>query len=265
MRTNNMKHTLSALLLAALLPLAACNAQPQQNASAPAPSAASAPEGSPEAVIRSKLTQTYGSQNLEVLSISPSPVSGLYEVFVSGNQLIYVTADGRHMFTGDLIDVEKRSNLSEARREELNRIDYAALPFDSAIKEVRGSGRLQVAVFSDPDCPFCRRLEKEFEQMTDLTIYNFMMPIPELHPGAQAKAERIWCSPNRTSAWTEWMRKGTVPPETAACPNPVQETMALGRRHGFNGTPTIIFPNGKVAAGYMAKDDLQKALEANQK
>ena len=250
-----MKHTLSAILLAALLPLAACNAQPavQQNASGAAASAASAPADSPEAVIRNKLTQT------------PAPVSGLYEVFLSGNQLVYMTADGNHMFTGDLIDVNKRSNLSETRREELNRIDFSTLPLDSAIKEVRGNGKLKVAVFSDPDCPFCRRLEKEFEQMTDLTIYNFMMPIPSLHPSAEAKAVRIWCSPNRTAAWTEWMRKGTVPPESAGCENPVKETMALGNRYGFNGTPTVVFPNGKVMAGYMPKEELQKVLEANQK
>ncbi|OAM32448.1 thiol:disulfide interchange protein [Eikenella sp. NML03-A-027] len=262
-----MKHTLSAILLAALLPLAACNAQPavQQNASGTAASAAAAPAGSPEAVIRSKLTQTYGNQGLEVLSVTPAPVDNLYEVFLSGNQLVYMTGDGNHMFTGDLIDVNKRSNLSETRREELNRIDFAALPLDSAIKEVRGNGRLKVAVFSDPDCPFCRRLEKEFEQMTDITIYNFMMPIPDLHPAAEAKAVRIWCSPDRTAAWINWMRKGTVPPESAGCENPVKETMALGNHYGFNGTPTMVFPNGKVVPGYMPKDALQQALEANQK
>ena len=221
-------HPLSAILLAALLPLAACNAQPaaQQNASGAAASATSAPAGSPEAVIRNKLTQTYGDQGLEVLSVTPAPVSGLYEVFLSGNQLVYMTADGNHMFTGDLIDVNKRSNLSETRREELNRIDFATLPLDSAIKEVR---------------------------------------IPSLHPSAEAKAVRIWCSPNRTAAWTEWMRKGTVPPESTGCENPVKETMALGNRYGFNGTPTMVFPNGKIVPGYMPKDDLQQALEANQK
>ena len=92
-----------------------------------------------------------------MLSVTPAPVSGLYEVFLSGNQLVYMTADGNYMFTGDLIDVTKRSNLSETRREELNRIDFSTLPLDSAIKEVRGNGKLKVAVFSDPDCPFCRR------------------------------------------------------------------------------------------------------------
>jgi len=104
----------------------------QQTASGAAASAVSAPAGSPEAVIRNKLIQTYGDQDLEVLSVTPAPVSGLYEVFLSGNQLVYMTADGNYMFTGDLIDVTKRSNLSETRREELNRIDFSTLPPDSA-------------------------------------------------------------------------------------------------------------------------------------
>ena len=130
---------------------------------------------------------------------------------------------------------------------------------------MRGNGKLQVAVFSDPDCPFCRRLEKEFEQMTDITIYNFMMPLASLHPDGARKAQQIWCQPDRTAAWTTWMRKGNMPPQTAACDNPVAETTSLGEQLGFNGTPTMVFPNGKIVPGYMPKDDLQQALEANQK
>lgn len=260
-------HTLSAILLAALLPLAACNAQPaaQQNASGAAASATSAPAGSPEAVIRNKLTQTYGDQGLEVLSVTPAPVSGLYEVFLSGNQLVYMTADGNHMFTGDLIDVNKRSNLSETRREELNRIDFTTLPLDSAIKEVRGNGRLKVAVFSDPDCPFCRRLEKEFEQMTDITIYNFMMPLASLHPDGARKAQQIWCQPDRTAAWTKWMREGKMPPQVPVCDNPVNETVSLGEQLGFHGTPAIVFPNGRTQAGYTPMPQLEKNIKDNQK
>ena len=147
---------------------------------------------------------------------------------------------------------------------DLNRIDFAALPLDKAIKEVRGNGKRQVAVFSDPDCPYCKRLEVEFAQMTDITIYNFMMPIPSLHPRAQNKAEQIWCQPDRTAAWTAWMREGKNPPPVAACANPVAETMALGQQHGFNGTPTMVMPNGKVISGYLRQPELTQALDENQ-
>ena len=101
-----------------------------------------------------------------------------------------------------------RQSMTEERAADLNKIDFASLPLDKAIKEVRGNGKLKVAVFSDPDCPYCKRLEHEFEKMTDITIYTFMMPIPSLHPDAARKAELLWCQPNPTQAWIDWMRKG---------------------------------------------------------
>ena len=146
----------------------------------------------------------------------------------------------------------------------MNKIDFSTLPLDMAIKEVRGNGKLKVAVFSDPDCPFCKRLEHEFAKMTDITIYNFMMPIASLHPDAQRKAELIWCQPDRTAAWTQWMRQGKTPPAAPACDNPVAETVSLGEQLGFNGTPTLIFPNGRSQSGYSPLPQLQEQIEANQ-
>jgi len=144
-------------------------------------------------------------------------------------------------------------------------IDFASLPLDKAIKEVRGNGKLKVAVFSDPDCPYCKRLEHEFEKMTDITIYNFMMPIPSLHPDAARKAEILWCQPNPTQAWTDWMRKGQFPSGKANCENPVAETTSLGEQFGFNGTPTLVFPNGRSQSGYSPMPHLKKIIEDNQK
>lgn len=245
--------------LAATVVLLASACTPQAVSAAPPADAAAA-----EKAIRTRIQDSYGSQGIGIISIASSPVAGIYEVYLSGNQLVYMSADGRHMFTGDLIDTEQRKNLSETRRSELNRVDYTALPLEQSITEVRGSGRLKVAVFTDPDCPYCKRLEREFGNMTDITIHNFMMPIPSLHPAARAKAERIWCSTDRVAAWTGWMRQGTVPPQTAACPNPVADSMDLGERLGFNGTPTIVFPNGKFISGYLPNPELQEAIEANQ-
>ena len=147
----------------------------------------------------------------------------------------------------------------------MNKVDYTSLPFELAIKEVRGNGQLQVVVFSDPDCPFCKRLEQEFAKMTNITIYNFMMPIASLHPHAAQKAEQIWCQPNRTTAWTQWIRTNKMPPVVANCQNPIAETISLGEQLGFNGTPTLIFPNGKTQSGYSPMPQLKELIERNQK
>ncbi|EGZ44095.1 DsbC family protein [Neisseria wadsworthii] len=270
----NLSKTLISL---ALLPLMACG-QPTENSSAqPAHKAASSPQKNtkvatkgnvPEATakaISSKLEQTYGNQKLKVQSIQTTPMAGLFEVVVSGNQIIYTDAKADYMFVGDLIDLKSRKSLTEERMADISRVDFASLPLEMAIKEVRGNGKLKVAVFSDPDCPFCKRLEREFGQMTDITIYNFMMPIASLHPQAHQKSVQIWCQKDRTAAWTNWMRKGVMPDSVAECDNPITETTSLGEQLGFTGTPAVIFPNGKVQAGYSPKAQLEQALKNNQK
>ena len=215
--------------------------------------------------LKARLEKIYESQGLKVISVSETPIQGIYEVVVSGKQIIYTDAKGDYMFVGDLIDVNTRKSLTDERAADLNKIDFATLPFDKAIKEVRGNGKLKVAVFSDPDCPYCKRLEHEFEKMTDITIYTFMMPIPSLHPDAARKAEILWCQPNPTQAWTDWMRKGQFPSGKANCDNPVAETTSLGEQFGFNGTPTLVFPNGRSQSGYSPMPHLKKIIEDNQK
>ncbi|OSI11893.1 DsbC family protein [Neisseria canis] len=262
------------LLSIAFLPLIACSqptasnpnkaaGSPQKSASKPAIKS-DVPEATAK-TISSKLEQAYGQQKLKVQSIQASPVAGLFEVVVSGNQIVYTDADADYMFVGDLIDIKSRKSLTEERSADISRVDFASLPLEMAIKEVRGNGKLKVAVFSDPDCPFCKRLEKEFGQMNDITIYNFMMPIASLHPQAHQKSVQIWCQKDRTAAWANWMRKGEMPPAVAECDNPVEETTSLGEQLGFTGTPAVIFPNGKVQAGYSPKAQLEQAIRSNQK
>ena len=248
----------------ALISLTACGQTPVSQANAAAKPAAPV-QGKVDEALKARLEKIYESQGLKVISVSETPIQGIYEVVVSGKQIIYTDAKGDYMFVGDLIDVNTRKSLTDERAADLNKIDFASLPFDKAIKEVRGNGKLKVAVFSDPDCPYCKRLEHEFEKMTDITIYNFMMPIPSLHPDAARKAEILWCQPNPTQAWTDWMRKGQFPSGKANCENPVAETTSLGEQFGFNGTPTLVFPNGRSQSGYSPMPHLKKIIEDNQK
>lgn len=259
---------INILLPLVLLPLMACGQTTVSHnnaASSPATTASKAVNGDVAQSLKSKLEKIYESQNLKVESINETPLKGIYEVVVSGKQIIYTDAQGDYMLIGDLINVNNRESLTEERTAELNKIDFSTLPLNKAIKEVRGNGKLKVVVFSDPDCPFCKRLEHEFEKMTDVTIYNFMMPIASLHPDAAKKAEAIWCQNDRTLAWTNWMRKGQFPSTAQKCANPVAETTSLGEQLGFTGTPTLIFPNGRIQSGYSPMPQLKEIIEKNQK
>ncbi|ASP16428.1 hypothetical protein HMPREF9120_01470 [Neisseria sp. oral taxon 020 str. F0370] len=255
-------------VLTAALMLAACGQNQAQVAHYPAKSAAqqgAKADAAVEQTIRTALEKAYAEQQLKVQSVRPTPIAGIYEAVLSGKTIVYIDAKGEFMIVGDMIDIKNRKSLTDERTAELSAIDYNSLPFDMAIKEVRGNGKLQVAVFSDPDCPFCKKLEHEFAKMTDITIYSFMMPLASLHPDAARKAEQIWCQSDRTAAWINWMRKGVMPPQVAACDNPVAETTSLGEQFGFHGTPAIAFPNGKTTAGYVPMPQLEKLIKDNQK
>ena len=114
--------------------------------------------------ITSKLESRYADRKLKVEEIAAAPVAGWYEVVVNGKNLVYVDASAEYMLVGDLISTQDGKSLTEERKAVLNKIDYDKLPFDKAIKEVRGNGKLQVAVFSDPDCPFLQKAGTRIRQ-----------------------------------------------------------------------------------------------------
>ncbi|XXQ67577.1 DsbC family protein [Neisseriaceae bacterium B1] len=268
-------NSISVAVLSACVVLAACggtpaNAQPKNAAPAAKASAPTAVKtGDVPADVAKTITATleknYGDQGLKIHSVNSTPINGIYEIIASGKQVAYTDATGKYMFVGDLIETTEGRSLTEERKAELNAVDFNALPLDKAIKEVRGTGELKVAVFSDADCPFCRRLETEFAKMDNVTIYNFMMPIASLHPDAYRKTVQILCQPDPSKAWTEWMRQGKMPPKVAECQTSLDETLQLGEQFGFNGTPTLVFPNGKTQSGYVPMPQLEQVLQANQK
>lgn len=197
----------------------------------------------------------------QVSAVRVTPIKGLYEVVLNserGPLLVYINEHGTHALAGDLLDIRKQRNLSEERLEELTRIGFDELPLNTAVKLVKGNGKRRLAVFSDPDCPFCRRLEKELAKVDDLTMYVFLYPIA--HPKAMPKAKQIWCAQNRAKAWTDYMLDGKLADNAGHCSNPVDATMALGRKLNIQGTPTLIFADGKRIPGFIDANRIERLL-----
>ncbi|WP_174873748.1 DsbC family protein [Vogesella oryzae] len=212
----------------------------------------------------------------EVTSVQPAPVAGLYEVVVKMKRggreeytVVYADAKVEHLLTGDLIDTKTRQSLTEQRLEDLNKIsfDWNSLPLDKAIKEVRGKGERKLAVFSDPDCPFCKRLEQDaLSKLDNVTIYTFLYPLAQLHPDAPRKATQIWCSKDRAATWTAVMRSGAkLPAGTANCSTPLAELAALGEKLGVAGTPALFFPNGQMISGAVPVETIEAAFKVKAK
>ncbi|WP_269533545.1 DsbC family protein [Chitinimonas sp. BJYL2] len=186
-------------------------------------------------------------------SVRATPIKGLYEVVFAGRQVVYSDPKGDYIVVGDLVDVAARQSLTEARIRELSKVDFKTLPLDKAIKLVKGNGSRKVAVFSDPDCPFCKRLETDtISKLDNVTVYTFMLPLASLHPDAARKSALIWCAPDKLAAWNAWMLEGRLPQGDGKCANPVNDIVAMAERYGINGTPALVFESGEMVSGAIA-------------
>jgi thiol:disulfide interchange protein DsbC len=192
-------------------------------------------------------------------NIRKALVPGLYEATID-TDVVHVDAAGKFLLVGALYDVSTMTNLVEGRQNELFGFKWDELPLDKAIKVVRGKGSRRVAVFTDADCPYCKRLEQTFAQMDDVTIYNFLMPIDSLHPDAGRKSKIIWCSKDRTKSWLDFMLNNKLVEGKGDCPNPIDELKALGASKRVNGTPALVFPDNQSIPGAIPREQIEAAM-----
>ncbi|MBE0612135.1 MAG: DsbC family protein [Burkholderiales bacterium] len=199
----------------------------------------------PSVSLLDRLKTLYPATHFGTVTATPWP--GVFEVAM-GSNLAYVDETGQFFLFGHLFDMKAQRDLTAARADSLTRIDFAALPLADAIREVRGTGARTLAIFSDPDCPYCRRLEAKMKNLSDVTIYTFLMPIESLHPEARAKAIAVWCAQNRVSAWHALMWRDEAA-SSRECIHPIDRNVKLGERLGITGTPTLIAADGRVLPG----------------
>lgn len=192
----------------------------------------------------------------KVDSVREAGVLGLYEVVVGG-EILYTDKKASHFFIGEIMDAKTHRNLTEDRKNKLAQIKFSDLPFDLAIKQVRGNGKRVFATFEDPHCGYCKKLAHELKGMNDITIYTFLFPI--LSPDSTEKSKGIWCAPDRAKAWNDWMQNGVEPP-VGKCDAPIEKVLALGRKLNIRGTPTIFFPDGSRVPGFIPAAAIEQSL-----
>jgi thiol:disulfide interchange protein DsbC len=178
------------------------------------------------------------------------------------NEVIYTDERMNYIFSGNIIDGKSMQNLTEKRLRDLSSIKWDNLPLDTAVKTVRGSGKRVLAVFSDPNCPYCKRFEKDLAKIDNVTVYTFLYPI--LSQDSQDKSKGVWCSADKSKAWNDLMLNGTIP-AAARCDTPIERTLELGRKFRVNGTPTLVFANGERVPGAIPAEQIEKMLTENAK
>jgi thiol:disulfide interchange protein DsbC len=179
------------------------------------------------------------------------------QIIYTDEKLTFLIAEGR------LVDPKTKKDVTGERLEELTKIDFNSLPLDQAIKVVKGNGSRKLVVFSDVDCPYCKRLEQnELVNINDVTVYTFLYPLQQLHPDAPAKSKSIWCASNRVKAWQDWILNGQLPTSTGTCEVPLEKVGELARKIGVTSTPTLIFADGKRMMGAQPYKEIEKYMQA---
>lgn len=209
-------------------------------------SRADEPDKSAAETLKQNLGRLYPKTSFQ--SVRPAVYPGIYEV-VMGKNVVYTDVNGRYFMFGHVYDMHEQKDLTESRLTEINKISFDGLPKDAAIVFKEGKGTRQLAVFSDPDCPYCRRLETELAKLKDVTIYLYMLPL-SIHPEAAAKTEAVWCSSDRASSWRDLLLNNKAM-EKATCNTPTQLVAGLAKQMNITGTPTLISGDGRIKPGAM--------------
>ena len=193
--------------------------------------------------------------------ISRTPMSGLFEVRV-GTDIFYTDADGAYLLQGQMIDTKARKNLTEERMDKLLAVDFDSLPTKDAFVMVRGNGKRKMAVFEDPNCPYCKRFERDLGKVDNVTVYMYLYPI--LGQDSTEKSRNIWCAKDKARAWSDWMLKNDVPAkaEPGCDLTALSRNLEFGKKHKITGTPTLIFTDGSRVPGAIGSADIERMLAA---
>jgi thiol:disulfide interchange protein DsbC len=210
-----------------------------------------------ETAVRQAVVAKFPKMSIE--SVAKTPFQGIYEVVLDG-QVYYTDEKASYMFSGSLIDIRGKEprNLTQ---ETTNKMASSALAkaTDLAVKRVKGNGKRVIYTFEDPNCGYCKELQKELVKLNDVTIYTFLWPI--LSPDSIEKSKAIWCSKDRAKAWEEYMIKGVALTGKRDCDtSAIEKNQRLAQRFNLKGTPAVYLASGEQVGGYLPASQLETAL-----
>jgi len=197
---------------------------------------------------------------VENLAIAETPVPGMMEVRLN-NDIIYMSADGRFLMQGRLIDLETKQDLTDSAKSGLRREQIAALDDEDMVSFGPGDSEFELMVFTDTDCGYCRRLHEQIDEYVNAGIQIHYLAFPRAGVGSETYETMVsvWCAEDRQQAITTAKSGGKLP--KAECENPVEEQYRLGQSLGVTGTPALLTTNGDLIPGYVPPDQLKQRLQ----
>jgi thiol:disulfide interchange protein DsbC len=210
-----------------------------------------------EATIRKNLAERL--PNLpKIDEVSKTPMPGVYEVRVNHSEIFYTDEQGNYLIQGSMIDTQARVDLTEQRIEKLSAIAFKDLPLKDAFTIVRGNGRRKMAVFSDPNCGFCKRFERDLMKVDNVTVHLFLYPV--LGADSTEKSRNVWCAKDKAKTYLDWMVRDVTPPAASCDAAAVARNVEFGKKARITGTPTIVFADGSRVPGAIDSARVEKFL-----
>ena len=207
------------------------------------------------------------SARLEVLApgmqpdhVVETPLDGVYEVRF-GSIIVYLSADGRYMLRGDLMDLDARRNFTEEARRSVRADTIDAIGEGSMIVFAPDAVKHTVTVFTDVDCPYCAQMHQQMADYNRLGIKIRYAAFPRAGVGSPTfdTMVSVWCAADQQEAMTD--AKAGIEIETARCDHPVREHYEIGQAIGVTGTPAIVLESGEIVPGYVAPRELARNLD----
>ncbi len=204
--------------------------------------------------------------NTQFTAVSRTPIQNLYEVWMGSNVAFVSSKNVRYLVFGHLFDTTSGQDLTAPKLAKVERsnntpspskVSLSQLPFNDALKTIRGNGSRQIVVFSDPACPYCKRLEPELAKLDNVTIHTFLLPFQ-----GYEKPLAIWCAQTPEQAWHRYMVSNdtSLSREDRNCPNPLDRNMELAKQLGIHGTPTMLLADGQRLEGYSSAAEIESNL-----
>lgn len=201
---------------------------------------------------------------IEPEDVTTSPVDGWYTIH-KGAVVAYLSADGRYLLQGDMIDVKRSINLSEVKRSEMRRELMSSVPDDEVILFSPAEVKYSVSIFTDVECTYCRRLHSQIDEYLAHGIEVRYLLYPRNGPASRSwnTSEEVWCSEDRNNALTMAKLDRKFPSEGSCDTSIIQDHYVIGRDVGLSGTPAIVLDDGTLISGYLPPDQLKARLDQN--
>lgn len=212
------------------------------------------------AALRANIKKEMPSINVD--RIAATPIAGLFEVVVGG-RVIYLTRDARYLVDGDLVNLRSQTNLTESSRAAIRVQILESVGEENMVvfQPQKGPAKHSITVFTDVSCPYCVRLHKEIDLLTEggTKVRYLLYPRAGIGSPAHNTMVSVWCAENRRDALTKAKFGESIPEKK--CDNPIAEHVKVAQQLGLQGTPMIILENGQVIPGYRPAADLLGLLE----